>query len=351
MSYVKNAWYVGAWEHEIEDGKPYAMSILGEPIVLFRAGTGGRIAALEDRCVHRLAPLSLGRCEGERLRCMYHGLLFDADGTCVEIPGQEMIPAKARVRGYPVESRAGWVWVWMGDPARADAKLIPDAIHINEPDWIFGTGYMDYDAEARLITDNLLDLSHVAFLHANSFGSPPDYAELRPVQTTLDRGFRIDRWITDVKGPNLNPTEDLIDQWVTYDFFVPGVLLMHSANFARGTATACDFKKPDYGQALPFSLAYTSHTVTPMTDKSARYFYTWAPHKDHGSVESRDAAMKFQLMALEEDKWMIEGQQKIIDLDPERPLMPISHDRTVTLYDRLVARLCREDDDPTKRAA
>ena len=88
-----------------------------------------------------------------------------------------------------------------------------------------------------------------------------------------------------------------------------------------------------------------------MTDKTTRYFYTWAPHKDHGTIESRDAAMKFQLMALEEDKWMIEGQQKIIDLDPERPLMPISHDRTVTLYDRLVARLCREDDDPTKRAA
>ncbi len=117
MMYVKNAWYVAAWEHEIGDGKPYAMSVLGEPIVLYRTESG-RIVALEDRCVHRLAPLSLGRCEGERLRCMYHGLLFDADGRCVEIPGQEMIPPKARVRSYPVETRAGWVWVWMGDPAR-----------------------------------------------------------------------------------------------------------------------------------------------------------------------------------------------------------------------------------------
>ena len=351
MTYVKNAWYVAAWDHEIEDGKPYAMSVLGEPIVLYRTGESRRVVALEDRCVHRLAPLSLGRCEGERLRCMYHGLLFDADGKCVEIPGQEMIPAKARVRSYPVESSAGWVWVWMGDPARADTAQIPDAIHIEHPDWIFGTGYMDYDAEARLITDNLLDLSHVAFLHAESFGSPPDYAEMRPVMTALDRGFRIDRWITDIKGPTLSPTDDLIDQWVTYDFFVPGVLLMYAANFARGTAKACDFQKPDYATALPGSLSYTSHTVTPMTDKSARYFYTWAPHKDHGTVESRDAAMRFQLMALTEDKVMIEGQQAMIDLDPERPLMPIIHDRDVTLYERLVAKLCREDDDPTKRAA
>ena len=98
MTYVKNAWYVAAWEHEIEDGKPYQMMVLGEPIVLYRTAETGGVVALEDRCVHRLAPLSLGRCEGAKLRCMYHGLLFDTDGKCVEIPGQELIPAKARVR-------------------------------------------------------------------------------------------------------------------------------------------------------------------------------------------------------------------------------------------------------------
>lgn len=350
MTYLKNAWYVGAWEHELEAGKPYAMSILGEPIVLYRTESGN-IVALEDRCVHRLAPLSLGRCEGEQIRCMYHGLLFNPDGKCVEIPGQELIPAKAKVRSYPVVLLHGWAWVWMGDADRADTALIPDALSCNDPDWIFGTGYMDYDAEARLITDNLLDLSHVAFLHAESFGSPSSFAESRPVQTTLDRGFRLDRWSTDVKGPNLSPTDDLVDQWVTYDFFVPGVLLMYAANYPRGTAVACDFARPDYSKALPGSLSYTSHAVTPMTAKTARYFYTWAPHKDHGTIESRDAAMRFQLMALSEDKVMIEAQQKIIDVAPETPLMPISHDRSVTMYERLVARLIKGDNDPTERAA
>ncbi len=348
--YVKNAWYVAAWDHELETGKPMAMTILDEPVVLYRTESG-RVAALEDRCVHRLAPLSLGRCEGEKLRCMYHGLLFEPDGQCVEIPGQELIPAKARVRAFPVAERGGWIWIWMGEADRADVAGIPDALHVRHPDWIFGSGYMDYDAEARLITDNLLDLSHVAFLHADSFGSPPSFAETRPTQTILDRGFRLDRWSTDVMGPKLSPSDDLVDQWVTYDFFVPGVLLMYTANFPRGTAKACDFKAPDYSLAVPGSLSYTSHAVTPMKGKQARYFYTWAPHKDHGSVESRDASMAFQRMALEEDKVMIEAQQKIIDIEPERPLMPISHDRTVTLYERLVQRLIREDNDPTKHAA
>src|SRR5436305_566446 len=82
--------------HELEAGKPFAITILGERIVIWRTADGG-LHALEDRCVHRLAPLSLGRCEGERLRCMYHGLLYEADGRVVEIPGQEVIPAKARV--------------------------------------------------------------------------------------------------------------------------------------------------------------------------------------------------------------------------------------------------------------
>ena len=96
-AYVRNAWYVAAWSHEIETGKPFPVSILDEPIVIYR-GESGRMAALENRCVHRLAPLSLGRCEGDRLRCMYHGLLYDPDGAVAAIPGQDLIPKNACVK-------------------------------------------------------------------------------------------------------------------------------------------------------------------------------------------------------------------------------------------------------------
>ena len=107
-AYVRNAWYVAAWSHELEAGKPIPVSILDEPIVLFRSDSG-RLVALEDRCVHRLAPLSLGRCEGDRLRCMYHGLLYDPDGAVAEIPGQDLIPRGARVRSYPIADRHDWI--------------------------------------------------------------------------------------------------------------------------------------------------------------------------------------------------------------------------------------------------
>jgi vanillate O-demethylase monooxygenase subunit len=92
--------------------------------VVFR-GAGGVISALEDRCVHRLAPLSLGRVEGDALRCMYHGLLYDPNGKVTQIPGQTMIPGRACVRHYAVAEQSGWIWVWMGELGTVDYALLP----------------------------------------------------------------------------------------------------------------------------------------------------------------------------------------------------------------------------------
>jgi vanillate O-demethylase monooxygenase subunit len=219
MIYVRNAWYVVAWTDQIAVAEPFATAILGEPIVIYR--TADRLVALEDRCVHRMAPLSLGRCEGDRLRCMYHGLLFDPDGRVVEIPGQDLIPAQARVKSYPTVDRHDWIWIWMGDADAADPALIPPAIGLSDPDWILGHGQMDYAAEARLICDNLCDFSHLSFVHANSFGATETWANNRPTVTPLERGVRFERWL--VNEPRMRARgggTDLVDSWSSYDFLV-----------------------------------------------------------------------------------------------------------------------------------
>lgn len=92
MTYPRNCWYVASWSHDVPVGKPVAIQILDESIVLWRTPEGA-VNALEDRCPHRPAPLSIGRCEGANLRCMYHGFLFNGEGKTIAIPGQEMIPA------------------------------------------------------------------------------------------------------------------------------------------------------------------------------------------------------------------------------------------------------------------
>jgi vanillate O-demethylase monooxygenase subunit len=101
MTYVRNCWYVAGWVQELEPQKPMSIDILSEPIVIYR-GDSGRLVAMEDRCVHRLAPLSLGRCEaGDKLRCMYHGLLFNADGMVKAIPGQNTPPPSGQGSHLP----------------------------------------------------------------------------------------------------------------------------------------------------------------------------------------------------------------------------------------------------------
>jgi vanillate O-demethylase monooxygenase subunit len=348
MPYVRNAWYVASWEQDLSPDRPTAVSILGEPIVLWHADNV--LVAMEDRCVHRLAPLSLGRCEAAKLRCMYHGLLFDRSGRVVEIPGQDLIPPQAKVRIYPVIARHSWVWVWMGDPALADETLIPPAVGFDDPDYVLGRGYLDYAAEARLINDNLLDFSHLTYVHANSFQAGANFADERPKLTPLDRGVRFERWTTSTKGPMSRQGEELVDSYMTYDFLLPGVLLMWNGSFAEGTARALDFTKPDFADALR-GVTFTSQAVTPTGDRSARYFFSWGPHRNHGDEALRDQLMALADMAFGEDKAMIEAQQRVIDRTADPQIMPTAHDRGVTIFNRLVERLARAEQEARSQAA
>lgn len=341
MPYVRNAWYVAAWTHELDDGKPHAITILDQRIVMYR-GASGKLVALEDRCVHRLAPLSLGRCEGDRLRCMYHGLLFDTAGEVIEIPGQDTIPAQARVKSYPLVARHSWLWIWMGDPKSADPGLIPPTVGFDDPDYILGHGHLDYAAEACLINDNLLDFSHLSYVHAASFGATETWARVRPNVAPLDRGVRVGRWITGEKGPAGRSGRDGLDSYSSYDFLVPGVLLMWSGSFAAGTAERANFGVPDLAEAVS-GVTFTSQAVTPTGNRSARYFFSWGPHRRHGDEALRDTLMGIAAMAFGEDRSIIEAQQKVIDATPDPRIMPTTADRGVILYNRLVERMARQE--------
>src|SRR5262245_23096571 len=103
--FLRDQWYVAAMSAEVTDA-PLGRTICNEPIVLFRPSSGG-IAALEDRCPHRKAPLSLGRmCDGH-IECAYHGIQFDGGGVCRLIPSQHAIPRGLTARSYPVVDRRG----------------------------------------------------------------------------------------------------------------------------------------------------------------------------------------------------------------------------------------------------
>jgi vanillate O-demethylase monooxygenase subunit len=183
--YPVEFWYVAA--HSAELGtRPVARRLLEERLVLFRT-EGGAPVALQDRCIHRLLPLSRGCVIGERLQCGYHGAEFDRDGRCVAVPGQSEIPPQAQVKSYPVQERHGFVWVWMGEPAMAPAvPQQPMFDYLEDPDWNVLDGYLPIACNYLLVNDNLADISHTEFVHASTLGS-------RYVRATRNDGMPVEQ--------------------------------------------------------------------------------------------------------------------------------------------------------------
>lgn len=195
--YLRNCWYVAAWDHEVGDGL-VPVRVLDEAIVLYRK-TDGVVAALEDACPHRKLPLSMGRIKGDTVECGYHGLTFDCTGTCTRVPGAEKIPHVAKVRSYPIEERYGLLWVWMGEANKVDTTLIFGVEHWDDPAWgIYRGESMVLDCNYLLMTDNLLDPSYVAWVYPSSFGNAA--TEEAPLETTVGTdGVTVWRWMLDVE--------------------------------------------------------------------------------------------------------------------------------------------------------
>ena len=167
--FLKNYWYVAAWDHEV-GREPMGYIFLNEPVVLFRKQDGTPVA-LEDRCAHRRLQLSKGYLLNDTLVCGYHGLAYNAEGACMHVPGQEDVPRWARVRSYPVVERYKCIWIWMGDRERADEASIPDLSPADKPGW-GDRNRLHVQCHYQLVSDNLGDLSHLAYVHSSNVGLP-----------------------------------------------------------------------------------------------------------------------------------------------------------------------------------
>lgn len=346
--FLRNCWYVAAWTHEVPEASPIGRRVIGEPVVLFRSPDGA-ISALADRCAHRHAPLSMGRIEEAGLRCMYHGLVFDRDGDCVSVPGSTAVPPNCSVRRYPVIVRDSWVWIWPGDPARADPALVPQAIGLDNPDLVMRSGEIDYRANYMLINDNLCDLSHVDFVHENTLGlvSGGGWSDEVPRVMPTDRGLRIERWFVGKPASPSNPT--LVDTWSTYDYLVPGIFVMTNKSYPAGMAEQCGRMAPE---EKPMTYRVEQQAVTPLSDTETRYFF----------ATGFDAKMPAKLLdgifttvmdAFTEDRLMIEAQQRIWEVTPPgEPMAFIAHDKGPSMFRRIMSRMEKaEAHEPAPAAA
>jgi vanillate O-demethylase monooxygenase subunit len=186
-NYPLNCWYVVATSDEV-DASLLARQVLGRRLVLFRQSSG-EIAALDDRCAHRAAPLSLGDLVDDTVVCAYHGFTYGADGMCVRVPSQTHVPYGARVRSYLVREQAPFVWVWLGNPVRGAKVEPPDLPELRESGWATLGGSLEMAANYLLLHDNALDRTHFPQVHPHrihrGYVEDPPPLQIEVAETTV----------------------------------------------------------------------------------------------------------------------------------------------------------------------
>lgn len=305
MNYLKNAWYPVAWLNEIPENGSLARTILDIPMIFFR-DEDGKVAALEDTCPHRAAPLSMGKLENCVLQCPYHGLKFNSKGDCVHNP-QGRVSPRAKVPTFPTLEKYCALWIWAGDESKADPELIPEFDYMNEEHWAVGKGYLFIEGNYELESDNILDLSHIEFLHP--LFSSPQVSQAKAVyeedgQTVWSkRDMDNDENVPDFvkQGHMVPPDAKAVDRWLHVRWNAPALMALWSGAIASG---------------MPKDQAIVSpsiHWFTPESEYKSHYFFSACIPKmmgDAAQVIADDIIVKLGDVFEREDKPMIEAQQK-----------------------------------------
>ena len=335
--FLRNFWYVAASQHELGN-RPFSRTICGEPIVFFRTDDGAP-AALEDRCAHRRLPLSMGKLVDGVLQCHYHGLRFDRSGRCVRVPGQDLIPPNACVKSYPLVERYSWVWIWMGDPALADPDRITDFHWLQDPNWGAKTSYLHVEANWQLVVDNLLDLTHLAFVHETTIGNAAlvENAAVK-VQRTADNVL-VTRWMIDTPPPPTFVKVGLtgqIDRWQFIDFTPPAFLRLDVGGAPTGTGA------PEGRRDNAISLR-NLNAITPETETTTHYFWGQCHNFDVDNPETTEKIFKQIETAFHEDVAVFTAQQRSISQRPDAPQLDINADSGGIQARRIIDRLYADE--------
>ncbi|MGH8668223.1 MAG: Rieske 2Fe-2S domain-containing protein, partial [Burkholderiales bacterium] len=318
-----------AWDREVSRA-PMARTLLGQPVVFYRQEDGTPVA-LEDRCCHRQLPLSMGKVIGDSLRCGYHGLRFDATGKCIEIPGQAHIPAQARVRSFPLIERFNWIWIWMGEAENADPCLIPNWWWADHPQWAFTQPDMVRLAcNYQLIADNVLDVTHLAYVHAGSIGAA-SISEFPATVEREERLVRLTRWIRDRPPPPLyrkaGNFPGNVDRWQIVEHVPP----CFTVNFA-----GCQD-----GERKIELMALSA--PTPETARSTHYFFGFVRNFGLRDPHTERICAVDMVRVFNEDFPVLEAQQRMREMQPAAPQIDIAVDAAPLAARRLLDRLIARD--------
>jgi phenylpropionate dioxygenase-like ring-hydroxylating dioxygenase large terminal subunit len=304
-NYPYNCWWVAAFSDEVSR-EMLGRWLLDTPVLLYRRENGTAVA-LENRCPHRGAPLTLGCLKGDDVQCGYHGFRFASDGTCIDVPSMKTPPTSASVRSFPVIEQAPYVWIYLGDPEKLDLVPPPPVLEwTSDAEFALVHGCMDVAANYMLLKENVLDLTHFGYVHAKSFGitdwvDPPTFSTDGDT-TGYHQTFTRSPLPPIFAEPLGLPPETPFDR-DNYGAFVSPAL----------QRAAVDFRDPDTGELKGrFRIA---HATTPVDGTSMHYF--WLLGRDHGKSPEMLAQLRAGTEAgFAEDEEMIEAIQATASRDP-----------------------------------
>ncbi len=285
------------------------------------------------------APLSLGRVTGDVLECGYHGMTFDRDGACVRIPGQPRLPKGAQVRSFPTHESMGMVWIWMGDPERANPA---DCFYLeayDDPERTVSVGkHVVVACNYQLLTDNLTDPAHVAFVHRSTLGTAAQ--EDIPVQVeTQGDCVVVSRWTLDSPpAPIFTALAGMsghVDRWQYYYLHCPSICIVDFGSCAVGAIQPGE--KRDGKHAVQM---YSCIFMTPETASTTHYFYWQSRNFALGDAPLSAKIVEQIEIAFDEDFTILEAQQRSMDRFPVTDRVKLAIDRAPTLQRRIVERLC-----------
>ncbi len=334
MSWITNRWYVAAWDSEV-DRTPIARTICGEPVMLYRK-LDRSVVAMRDACPHRLLPLSMGIKEGDSIRCRYHGLLIGPDGAATEMPVKsEPVPKGICATLYPVVERHRFVWVWIGDVAKADPATIPDFWPCSTPGWTFDGGYNHIACDYRLVIDNLMDLSHETYVHQGSIGQ----LEINetPIETIVEgSAVRVQRWMPGIEPPpfwrDALMSEGLVDRWQICHFVEPSSVLIDVGVAAVGSGATVEHH--DQGVR-----GMVIDAMTPESEGTTHYFWGMARNFNVADPGFTARFKAQQGRVFDEDVEVLEAQQISIARNPDMKLRGYSIDQGSVRARAIINRL------------
>ena len=336
--FLQNAWYVAAQSKTIGD-QLFPITVMGEKLVIFRDSVG-KVAALEDACPHRKLPLSMGVRVGDAVQCGYHGLTFDVSGQCIHAPTQDTIPSNAFVRSYPVVEKYHLIWIWMGQPELADESKILQIADYGNPSWgLTEGGVLECKCHYLYLLDNLLDPSHVAWVHQTSFASAGTEDVPLVIEDT-ESGVLVSRWINDIDPPpyyaDMLPFSGKVDRLQYYEAVMPSIAVNMSTYVPAGYGGDSDNLPIDNYRMRSY------HFITPIDAHSTRYHwfqhYNTNPHDDLVRENLNDGARN----AFEEDRVVLEAVDKGM-LEKNRPNLDLRLDIGSKKFRRKLSALIAQE--------